>query len=116
MKHLELFENKKYKDFWLVDYFVKDNHEHSYHLFPDLESAENWIITVVNNERDELEENYTDDMFFTDVDEAMEWYENTFRDIELSYHRIYLKHKHEPSDKFSLHLLWRRDRNAQCKH
>jgi hypothetical protein len=103
MKHLEIFENKKYKDFWLVDYFYKDDHEHSYNLFPDLESAEIWIITIINNEREELEqENYNDNMFFTDIDEAMEWYEGTFNDIELSYHHIYLKSKLTPGDKLKM--------------
>jgi hypothetical protein len=90
MKHLKLFENQEYKEFWLVDYYIKDNNEHNFHLFEDEESAEIWVITVVNQEREEIDENYTDDMFFTEAYDALDWYEDHFSDIDLSYRKIKL--------------------------
>ena len=63
MKHLKLFENVG-DTFWLVQ------QGDSFTLYPDEESAKNLIISICNEEIGE----YTDDMYFTDVDSALDWY------------------------------------------
>ena len=74
MRHLRLFESE-IQYFWLVDYFVKDEEDHHYILYPDKESAENYILEVINEEREQQsladEEEYTKDMYFTDIKEAL---------------------------------------------
>ena len=103
MKHLKLFENRR-QEFWLFDYHIKDNHEHSYYLFPDKESAENSIIMTINNERQELETNsWSDEMFFTEMDEAMDWYEKNFNEIEIRYDRITLSSHYDGGEELRKH-------------
>ena len=98
MKHLQLFENVG-DNFWLVVYNIL-NGDISYTLYPDEESAENHIITVVNQERRDLEQdNYNDDMFFSDVEDAMDWYDDTFSNITMTYHKIKLSSHFTGSDK-----------------
>ena len=98
MKHLKIFENQK-NYYWIVDYCIIDDDSHSYHLFPDKESAEIYIIHIINEEREAIE-NLTDDKYFTEIDKALNWYEKTFKDIEITYDKILLEEKFEGSAKF----------------
>lgn len=94
MKYINLYENiENYikPKYWLLDYYIKDNHSHSYSLYPDEESVQNAIITIINDERGEFEEEWNDEMYFTNYDDAIDWYEKTFSDIKIIYHKVALK-------------------------
>lgn len=102
MKHLKLFENNP-EEYWLVTYDIHEQPEVNYTLYKDKESAKNDIIETINSERLDLEaEDYTDEHIFTDVDKAMDWYEQKFTDITIGYERIYLSKPYELSDKTKL--------------
>jgi hypothetical protein len=93
MKHLEFFENKARQEFWLFKYIINNNNmDMSLHLYPDRESAEIAVLTTINDERMELEgDSYNQStMYFIDVDEALNWYEDTFTDTIITYDKISL--------------------------
>lgn len=102
MKHLKLYENKQ-KTLWLLDYYIIKGSDHSYRLYPDRESAENMAIEIINDERDQLEnEDYDEYNYFTDYETAMKWYENTFNDIIITIDEVKVSDKYEGSEKFKL--------------
>lgn len=100
MKHLKLFENSNQNTFWLFDYY--DGMEHSYLLFSNEEDCKNYIIETINDERKDFEENYyngyDDSMYFTDVDEAIEWSSDNNSDVVLSYDEVEL-HNYKMNNK-----------------
>ena len=103
MKHLKLFENNIGKEYWLVEYIVRDQGVTSFTLYEDKESAENDIIMMVNHDREELHyaegESYTENDIFTDVDKAMDWYESKFNNIILGYQKVHLSKPYELPEK-----------------
>lgn len=102
MKHLKLFENTQ-QTFWLYCYTVIDGNSQDFYLYPDKESVENHILSVINGEREELSintgEEYDDYMYFTDVEEALEWYKEEYDDVIISYKEITLEDKVEADEK-----------------
>ena len=65
MKYIKNFEISNYEFLWLVQY-IEDNDIQSY-LFADKESAENWCVHLINQDRRQLMgHNYNDKMVFTD--------------------------------------------------
>lgn len=101
MKHIKTFENNS-EDYWLFVYDIK-NGDASYTLYPDQESCENSIIDIINEEREsyeiEEENEYNEDMIFTDINEALDWYNDTFSDITITYHSLHLSPKYSGSEK-----------------
>lgn len=82
--------------FWLFDYFIKDNLDHNYKLFPNLESVHLYTLDIINEERKVLEDvDYTEDMFFTDIDKATKWYEEIFDDIKFDWQEIKLEREYK---------------------
>ena len=103
MRHLELFENKEHKRFWLFDYFIKESNSHTYKLYPDKESCEIAIITIINEERLGTEGNrYTEDMYFTEIGEAQDWYEQNYNDVVIDYYELTLSKKLTPGPKLKM--------------
>lgn len=101
MKHLNLFNENVNTDFWLMTYDITNDYT-TYHLFSDEESCKNMILDIINEERGDYDENYSDEKYFTDAIEAMTWYHKTFNDIKISYEKIELKEKYEGSKKLQL--------------
>lgn len=100
MKHLRLFENTNDETFWIVDYNIVADYENSYTLFPDEESAKDYIITIINEEREDCDvcDDDTPELFI-DYDTATDWYEDMFNDIRLSYNEIALYKNFEMDDR-----------------
>jgi hypothetical protein len=96
----KIFENKE-QEFWLFDYYIK-NESHYYCLYPDKESVEIAILDTINEERSEIEEGYTNDMYFTDVKDALKWYEDNFNDIIINYEQLELSEPLKPSEKLKM--------------
>ena len=100
MKYIKKFENSS-ETFWIYNYYIR-NDNHSYYLFPDKESVENHILDVINEERKNYEdEDYNDSMYFTDVKEALEWCEENFNDIIISYSSVKLEPPYEGSEELN---------------
>jgi len=95
MKHLKLFENNN-NEFWLVDYYIIEDNSHDYTLLPDEQSAENYIISLINDEKRNLD---GENDIFIYVDDAINWYNNTFFDINITYEKIQLSSKIKLDDK-----------------
>ncbi len=101
MKHLKIFENEKKRMYWIVIYQIKCS-EANIILYPDEESAKNSIIMTINEERDDYVDEYTEDMIFTDCDDALDWYQRFFSDIDISYERIILSSHFELSSEVKM--------------
>jgi len=105
MKHLKLFENiYSNLEYWLVSHHITTNYEIDFTLYPDEESAKNYIIMIVNKERQEstIDNYYSNDMIFTDVDSALDWYHEIYDDIHISYEKITLSNHYELPEKILL--------------
>lgn len=107
MKYLELFEAKK-PTYWIVNYYLKDNRQFNSLLFNNKESAELYLIELINNIRVEYEEThknrfskpYNDDIYFTKIDEALDWFQAKIFDIDIEYKDISVSDDFEPSLEF----------------
>ena len=104
MKHIKLFENKYLgtEYLWLFDYYTKEDEDHAYLLFSDEEDCKNYIIEVINEEREDFEisegNTYNDSMFFIDIEEAMDWIETNNNGVTLSYQEVDI-HEYKMSEK-----------------
>lgn len=94
MKHIKKFEKASSGvDYWLVTY--TEDLDNTNYLFPDKNSAENWIVHLINKDRRQLMgHNYKDKMIFTDIDSAMFWYERNV-DIKINLQRIFLEQPYD---------------------
>ena len=77
MKHIKLFENKYLgtEYLWLFDYYTKEDEDHSYLLFSDEEDCKNYIIEVINEEREDFEiseGNTYNDSMLTEIKNSIE--------------------------------------------
>lgn len=101
MKHIKTFENNS-ENYWLFVYDIKDG-DTSYSLYPDQETCENNIIDIINEERENYEIDneveYTEDMIFTEIDEALEWFEDNFKGVTITYHSLHLSPRYSGSEK-----------------
>lgn len=89
-KNFQINNNNK---LWLVDYFYRENEIHSFYLFFDEESAKNWAIQIINQERREKDsvddEDLPEDKIFTEFEPAIDWLEDTFHDaLEINFYKI----------------------------
>jgi len=103
MKHIKVFEQIKEQELWLMIYDIIKG-ESNYMVFDDEESCKNTIIDIINDERSELyksrEEDYTDDKYLTDYDDAINWYELTIMDATINYQKIKISPKFDGSERF----------------
>jgi len=102
MKHLKIFENVN-TEYWVTIYHGSGKDVYL-DMFPDEESAKNHIIMIVNDEREtgEWEKDYTEDMIFTDIDSALEWYKDEFTNTSISYEKVRLSEHFDLPEKLQV--------------
>ena len=85
MKHLKLFENKR-QTFWLMEYYIRSEDMHTYELHSNKESVELAILEIINREKaDAIGDEEYDKIYFTEVEEALNWFNGWDDDTEISY-------------------------------
>jgi hypothetical protein len=102
MKHLKLFEKENEK-YWIV---VVENLQaveaSSQNLFEDEESAMNYFIELINDEKERMFENNGKTFTLADVFvsrmEAEQWLEDNVFDVRIYYYGIFVQGKYEESD------------------
>jgi hypothetical protein len=89
MKYLKTIVENKQEEFWLLIYDDLNDHIHSY-LFYDFNSLESYGLDIINTERKEFEDESYDEeeMYFTDLWNAVEWCNDNFKDIQITYKKI----------------------------
>ena len=96
MKYVKKFENTNNEFLWLILYIEEDNIQP--YLFSNKESAENWWIHLINDDRKQMVgHNYNDKMIFTDLNEAVFWYQNNIN-IKITMQKINLIKQFEGSN------------------
>jgi len=98
MKIQKFNENIAGQEFWLFQYHITSE-DHYYALFSNEDSARNNVIETINDERKDYEPEYTDDMFFSDYNEAIKWHELYSPDNKVYYEKIELQPNFEGSEK-----------------
>lgn len=107
MKYLKkLFENID-KKFWLVIYTNLTDGESSHEdIFEDEESAENFYLQIVNDEKRRQFENKKKEFTLNDViinsQDAKVWIDDNLFDVRIYYYGTYLEDKCELSDEIKM--------------
>lgn len=101
MKHLRVFENIN-QELWLVIFVSTEDHDTSVHVHADKESAENFLLDVINDDKKlHMEEdgyNENED-YETDIDEALEWYNDNIEHTKLYLESTRIKDSYKESEK-----------------
>ena len=107
MKYLKKLFEKENEKYWIVVIEnLKDSDGSIQELFDDEESAENYFIEIVNDEKERkfefLGKDFTLNDIFIDRTKAEDWLKENVFDLRIYYYGIHVQGKCEESERVKL--------------